>query len=168
MAFVVVHMVVPMMLFELFHKFRGMPVAALAILAAGIGGILPDFDFGLGMASKLLGLTSPLLYHGGVTHTLLFAFLFFIAGAVILLARKRWSIYAFAMGFGVILHLMLDAIIGGGAQGGLFLLYPFSEGIYSLPIHTPANLLLLEMIDAVVFILWLAYLFLKGNVKSVS
>lgn len=169
MAFVAVHIVVPMILAELYHKMRGKAVMLAVLFFAGIGGIAPDFDFGFALLGQILGVevTNPFFLHGGITHTP------FVIGLTTIFSlflwkfwRKEWGVYGFAFAFGMSVHLILDAFIGGGSQGGLFWLFPLSLKIFEAPLHTSPNLLFMEMIDAIFMLGWIIYMFWRGNIKS--
>lgn len=138
------------------------------IFIAGIGGLLPDIDIPINWILEATGNTISYMNHGGITHTPFFALLFVIPG--ILLWKKEYQKYAcyfFVIAFGIMLHITLDYIIGGGAYEGVMWLFPVSTQTWKLHIISffqvkdiPAAL------DAIILILWLWHEEAKHKIKE--
>lgn len=127
-----------------------------ALAIAAIGSLLPDIDILLNWILKPSGYS---LEHGTYTHTLLFAFLFFLPAAIFAVMKKyKFSIYLFIAAGGTVLHLLLDYIIGGGGGNGVMWLYPFSEQTYK--IHLLSKIPIenaFEGLDAIILLTWIYF-----------
>jgi len=127
------------------------------ILIAGIGGLLPDIDVPINWALGLLGYSSELMQHGGITHTPFFAALFLLPGIYLWRMKKhKQAMYFFVLAAGMLLHMLLDFTLGGGMYEGIMWLFPVSTEAWKLHIlwyldveDIPAG------IDAVVLLAWL-------------
>lgn len=133
-------------------------VTMYTLFIAGVGGLLPDLDVPFNMAANWMGITLPkLLHHGGITHTPLFALLFFIPGYFLWKKRKhRMAMYFYVVSFGILFHIFLDWFLGGGSYEGIMWLFPFSLQGFKL------HLLLLvgggnvpSALDAIILLFWL-------------
>ena len=101
------------------------------LLIAGIAGLLPDIDHPL---NWLLGGSVELLQHGGMTHTPLFGLIFLIPALILWKKGKhKTAMYFFVACFGIMFHLFLDWLLGGGAHYGIMLFWPIST--YSVKLH---------------------------------
>ena len=127
------------------------------ILIAGIGGLLPDMDVPINWMLNSFGYTSEIMQHGGVTHTPLFAFLFLIPGIYLWKKKKhRHAVYFLVITFGILLHIFLDYLIGGGAYEGIMWFFPFSLQAWKIHILFALNLYdIPAAIDAIILVLWL-------------
>lgn len=97
---------------------------------AAVGALLPDTDLFLGSLLKLFGYD---LAHGTFTHTVFFALIFFMFAGIAFLFQERRIVLLFSLlGAGVILHIFLDYLIGGGAERGVMWFYPLSTEAYKL------------------------------------
>lgn len=127
------------------------------VLIAGIGGLLPDIDIPINWLLGLLGMSSELMQHGGITHTPFFAFLFIVPGYMLWrIRRKKLAMYFFVLAFGILVHISLDYFLGGGAYEGIMWLFPFSLAswkIHVIPLFNMQNIP--AAIDAAILILWL-------------
>ncbi|MBU5687856.1 MAG: metal-dependent hydrolase [Candidatus Aenigmarchaeota archaeon] len=127
------------------------------IFLAGIGGLLPDIDFPLNWFFQMLNIKTTLFNHGGITHTLFFGMIFFLIGFYFLKKDKhKISTYFFAISFGIILHIFLDFILGGGAYEGIMFFWPFSNESYKIHLLSKLNLSdIPAAIDAIILLAWL-------------
>jgi hypothetical protein len=101
-----------------------------AAFAAGVGALLPDIDIFLGNFLRPYGYN---LMHGSYTHTVFFALIFFMLGAIMFLFKEyRMVLFFSLLGSGVILHIFLDYLIGGGAEAGVMWFYPLSMHPYKI------------------------------------
>lgn len=139
------------------------------ILIAGIAGLLPDIDIPIGWGLTLLGVETPqLLQHGGITHTPFFALPFLITGLILWkYGKKKTAVYFYVATFGILFHIFLDFLLGGGAEPGIMLFWPFSEAAYK--IHLWAQLGLRDIpaaLDAIILIAWLWHEERKHKIKD--
>jgi len=121
------------------------------VFLAALGSLLPDIDIPLGW---LLGSAGLVFKHGTVTHTFLFALFFLLISFLFDALRKENVSQAFLVLFlGIIVHLLLDYILGGGAKEGIAWLYPFSKETYKIHLLflLPSNNTL-EALDAIVLL----------------
>jgi len=128
------------------------------IFIAGIFGLLPDTDMIFGMVADIFRFKLPLLLqHGGITHTPLFALVFLIPGLILWnFSKKKYAVYCFVGVFGMMWHLFLDWLLGGGAYEGIMWLYPFS--MHQWKLHLLLNLGVHNIpmaLDAIILLLWL-------------
>ena len=127
------------------------------IFVGGLAGLAPDIDIPLRYLLSLSGFNVPLLMHGGITHTPIFGLVFLIPFAICWLMKKHKLAVIFAViSFGILFHIFLDFLVGGGNVQGLPLLYPFSEEGYKIFIAADENDFPTRAgLDALILILWL-------------
>lgn len=138
------------------------------VFLAGLGGLLPDLDVPLNWMFSFIGYQTPLLQHGGITHTLFFGLLFLIP-ALILYARKKHviSIYFLVISFGIFFHIFLDWFLGGGGAAGIMLLWPISIEGYALNLLRNIPLSHANMaLDAIILLLWLYHEETKHKIRD--
>jgi membrane-bound metal-dependent hydrolase YbcI (DUF457 family) len=117
---------------------------------------LPDIDIPLNWFLDLFGITVDLFQHGGITHTPFFGLLFIIPGLVaIKLGKDKLSRYFFVMCAGVLIHLALDLVSGGG-NGHILVFWPFSMVSYKIGLYALIGIPnLAEGVDAIILLAWL-------------
>jgi membrane-bound metal-dependent hydrolase YbcI (DUF457 family) len=163
MPLAVTHVLTSIILVDLYRDYfakkhkNGKYFSLHTILIAGIGGLMPDIDVPLNWVLGLFGHSSELLQHGGITHTPFFALLFLIPGIVLWKKDKRkLAVYFYVIMFGILLHIFLDYLIGGGAYEGIMWLFPLSRQAWKIHILSFFNIANIpEAIDAVILVLWL-------------
>ncbi len=172
MPLAVTHVLTTIILVDLYRDYlakRDGYFSLHTIMAAGIGGLLPDIDVPLSWLLGFFGYSSELLQHGGITHTPFFAALFLIPGIVLWKKdRRKEAMYFYVIVFGILLHISLDYVLGGGAYEGIMWLFPFSTqawkihllSAYSDVANIPAA------IDAVILILWLWHEEVKHKISD--
>lgn len=127
------------------------------VLVAGIGGLLPDVDIPLSWLLGLVGYQIGLLGHGGVTHTPFFGLLFLLPAFYYLRQGKhKTGMYFFVISFGVLFHIFLDFLLGGGDPSGIMVFWPLATDGYRIHLlnrvgvsHLPAA------VDALILLAWL-------------
>lgn len=156
MPLAVTHAAPAVLLFNFFKKKLGIEKFEFkyAAFTAAIGALLPDTDIFLGRILELFGYD---LVHGTYMHTPFFA-LFFLAPAVIFFCVKKYrsALFFSLLGFGVIIHIFLDYLIGGGAEAGVMWFFPLSDQAYK--IHLLSNLpyeFWPQELDALVLLGWI-------------
>tara|TARA_Y100000310_G_scaffold306140_1_gene346985 strand:- start:80 stop:601 length:522 start_codon:yes stop_codon:yes gene_type:complete len=127
------------------------------VLIAGIAGLLPDIDIPINWLLNSLNVSIEFLKHGQFTHTPFFGLLFLIPAFILLkLDKQKLSRYFFVICIGILIHIFLDIIFGGGAGDGSMLLYPLSTATYKIHLFSSLGLRNLAAgIDAVILIVWL-------------
>ena len=137
------------------------------VLIAGIGGLLPDLDIPLSWLLYKFGIVIPLFSHGGITHTPFFAMLFLIPAIILWLKkRKKLAILFGVISFGVLFHVFLDFMLGGGSKYGLMLLFPFSMIRFSIIIDSSLPTWFYTGLDAAILLGWLLHEELKHKIKD--
>ncbi|MEA2036628.1 MAG: metal-dependent hydrolase [Nanoarchaeota archaeon] len=138
------------------------------IMIAGIAGLLPDIDVPINWLLGFLGYSFELLKHGGLTHTAFFGLIFLIPGFILWNKKKhKIATYFFVITFGILLHVSLDFILGGGAYEGIMWLWPFSSETFKL--HLLRNVGIHDLpvaIDAVLLLTWLWHEEVKHKIKD--
>lgn len=130
-----------------------------AVFIAAVGALLPDTDLFLRGFLKPYGIN---LAHGMYTHTVFFALIFFMFAAILFLAKKYRAVLFFSLlGSGIILHIFLDYLIGGGAEAGVMWFYPLSAQPYKIHLLSALHLPFWSQdLDAAVLLVWI---FLKSD-----
>ncbi len=147
------------------------------VLAAGIGGILPDIDIVFSVFLYLLGIPQWDI-HKTFFHSLFFPLIFFLLFLVLRPVRARaricnltkhklkLSILFLMIAIGVLIHIFLDALIGGPA----FFFYPFSFSNYEINLAASLPLafrdLITPLLDGIVLVIWIVYLELKHKISN--
>jgi len=160
MPLAVTHVLTTIILVDLYRDYfakRDGYFSLHTILIAGIGGLLPDLDVPISWMLNFFGYSSEIMQHGGITHTPFFAGLFLIP-AIFLWRKKRrkQAVYFYVIVFGILLHIFLDYLIGGGMFEGIMWLFPFSLQAWKIHIISYFNIRNIPAaIDAVILVLWL-------------
>lgn len=138
-----------------------------AIMIAGIGGLLPDIDFLNYWLSSYANLPD-IVQHGGLTHTPFFGLIFLIPALILLKYRKhRVATYLFMIAFGVLFHITLDGLLGGGAWEGIMLFWPLSTAAYKLHLLLLAGLRDVPVaLDAIILLVWLWHEETRHKIKD--
>ncbi len=173
MPFAVTHILVPVILIDLFrdyvtkHKKR---ITLLTVLLAGIGGLLPDIDFLISWFLSLFGYSAGVLEHRVLTHAPVFGLIFLIPFIYFWYTKKhKMSFYFLALSFGIFSHIFLDFFISNG-NSGVMLLWPFSSKVFAFPLvvwlSDKAMLTLYSAIDAILLLSWLVHEEIKHKIKD--
>ncbi|MBN1157275.1 metal-dependent hydrolase [Candidatus Woesearchaeota archaeon] len=139
------------------------------VFIAGIAGLLPDIDLVIRTIGSIFNLNLHWFFqHGNITHTPFFA-LFFLIPALFLLYKdkKKEAMYFFVIVFGILLHIFLDYLIGGGAYEGIMWLFPFSLQTWRIHLLSCTGISDLPMaIDAVILLAWLYHEEIKHKISD--
>jgi membrane-bound metal-dependent hydrolase YbcI (DUF457 family) len=138
------------------------------ILIAGVAGLLPDIDVPLNWLLRFLHIESSIFTHGGLTHSVFFGLLFLIPGFILWKSKRHKSAtYFFVICYGILFHLFLDSVFGGGGTDGPMLLYPLSTGIFKIGLlyMLPINDVFISL-DAIILLLWLWHEEAKHKIKD--
>lgn len=144
-------------------KYLKMKDLALISFIGGIAGMLPDADFLLFYIKQVFPDFPFYVLHRTLTHSLVFSLFFLV---IALLFYKKPMIFSILLvtSLGVTTHIALDYL----TDTNLVLFYPFSEsmsGIGVIPRGYYGHRLITS-IDAVVFALWISWLFYKKRIND--
>jgi len=143
------------------------------VLLAGIAGLIPDLDVVAYWVMYFFGFSLEAV-HRTFSHNLFVPLILIFLGIVSTNWKGRqffernfkWNYVFYILAFGVVVHLILDAIIAGFVMP----FYPISDFMIGLNLVSflPAGLqdLLLPSLDAAVLVLWLVYLEFKHKISS--
>ncbi len=173
MPYAVTHILLTVLLADLYRDYvtkHKKYFTLHTILIAGIAGLLPDIDIPL---SWLLNVFIPgsvplILTHGGITHTPFFG-LIFLLPAFYLWEKKehKKAMYFFVITFGVLFHVFLDYLLGGGMHEGIMVFWPISMATFK--IHLLSTLGLVDVpqaLDALILLGWLYHEEMKHKIKD--
>ncbi len=178
MPYATTHILVAVILIELFRDFiikDNKKFPRYYILFAALGGILPDFDVGAFYLLNFFGFAFSQV-HRTIFHTIFIPLVLFAIGGIFLyfhLNSKKVSKHHlklswvfFILGFGTLLHLLLDMTFSGSIP----LFYPISKLEIGLNLisYAPENLrnLILPTIDAILLVFWLFWMEFKLKVNN--
>ncbi len=161
MPLAVTHVLLTIILVDLFRDYfirnHKKYLTLHTIMAAGIAGLLPDIDVPINWILGLFGKSYALLQHGGITHSAAFGLIFLIPGFVFLKKEKhKMAVYFFVICFGVLFHIFLDYLLGGGMYEGVMWLWPLSSTTFKIHLLGYFNLDSLPAgVDALILLGWL-------------
>ncbi|MFH2028306.1 MAG: metal-dependent hydrolase, partial [Nanoarchaeota archaeon] len=124
------------------------------VIIAGIAGLLPDIDVPINWILGFFGKSISIMLHGGITHTAFFGLIFLIPAFIYQRKKEhKMAAYFFVITFGVLLHVSLDYILGGGRYEGIMWFWPILTtsfkihlldkiGVHNIPAAIDAILLL--------------------------
>ncbi|MBI2574846.1 metal-dependent hydrolase [Candidatus Woesearchaeota archaeon] len=179
MPFAVTHVLVPLILSDIYRDFtkkgRKLLTRRMALFA-GISGLIPDMDIPVFLVLSHFSSIPITSVHRTITHSLflpLFGLaLFFLLRA--LFSKKSWHMYALMFAFGTFSHIVLDGVINGTVMP----FYPLSLATFGLDIvrvlvpgavtgsDLPYRLTLLAGLDALLLVVWLAYEEWKNKIRD--
>lgn len=126
----VTHVLLTVILVDLYRDYSARNSRFLslhAVLIAGIAAVMPDADIALNWFLRLFGYRGTLFAHGGITHTPIAGLIFLIPAAILYMrGKQKESIMFCAVCFGILMHIFLDWLIGGGAVSGVMVFWPLS------------------------------------------
>ncbi len=177
----VAHILVPLLLLSLIRdhilsKNEKAHFPLHYVLIAGLAGTLPDIDIGISMILKLAG-SADWWIHKTFTHSLFFPLIFLIGFFLLMPLRKkartrtigrhslRLHLIALMIAIGSFTHILLDALTGEQA----YFFYPFSMHDYSINLFSLLPFdwtLVAASLDAILLIVWLAYLEIKHKISD--
>ncbi len=163
MPFVVTHMLVPMILVDIFRdnilKIKKGKLPNRYILIAGLAGLFPDIDIPL-------SLFFPTLFvHRTITHTAWLPILFLLLSSIFYLLKKHDLSKIFLMCLiGTSIHIILDGV----TAGSIAIFYPISKISLSVNLLGSANpAFAYSVLDAIILWLWFMRMSLKKRIQDV-
>jgi len=167
MPFAVTHVLFSIILVDLFRDYitkHKKYFTLHTIFIVGLAGILPDIDIPLNWILNFFGIE---IIHRTFTHTPIFALIFLIPGLYLWHQKKhKESVYLFVICFGILTHIFLDYVFASDINGGMMLLYPFSNAIYGLNLLENVTLTFFAGIDAIILLLWLWHEEIKHKISD--
>ncbi|MBS3092739.1 metal-dependent hydrolase [Candidatus Pacearchaeota archaeon] len=180
MPYAATHILAAILLAELFRHYvikNNKIFPRYYILIAAIGGILPDFDFGIFYTLSLFGFGFSIEeIHRTFLHTLFVPLLLFIIGFIAMIFNVKLKeiskhhlkipIVFYILAIGSLLHLILDATFFGEITP----FYPFSSFsvglniLYTLPLSWRGSFL--PALDGVLLVLWILWLEFKLKISN--
>lgn len=138
------------------------------IMIGGIAGLLPDIDVPINWLLDFFGKSFEIMRHGGLTHTAFFGLLFLIPGFIFWKKKKhKIAVYFFVITFGILFHIFLDYLLGGGGHEGMMLLWPLSSQVFKIHLLKFFNLDNLPAgIDALLLLIWLWHEEIKHKISD--
>ncbi len=135
------------------------------VFIAGFAGLLPDIDLPFNLFLNFFGLNVP---HGTITHTPLFGLIFLIPAFIFWYFKKhKVAMLFFVTCFGVLFHIFLDYLLGGGYHEGILVFYPLSNAAFKLHLLSKLNIPNIPAaIDAIILLLWLWHEEIKHKIKD--
>ena len=174
MPLAVTHILVPIILIELFRDFvikkKGV-ITNKHVLLAGLAGLFPDVDIPIGYF-LLGGVNIHRLYSHNIWIPILFLS---IAMYFHFVKKNKISMYFVMIAFGFTVHIALDAALGGYIRP----FFPFSNYKFGLDLiprivgafapsltHKDFMTLVMSSLDAALLFSWLIYLQLTKKIKD--
>ncbi len=179
MPFAVTHVLVPLLLADIFRNFTRFGkkhITRRMVLFAGICGLLPDLDIPVFLAISHFSSMPITSIHRTITHSIFIPLIGLLFFAIFNYGfkTKKMHIYALLFAFGTFSHPVLDGVISGTVMP----FYPISEteaGIDLLRLiipetvtgsQLPYRLTLLAGLDAILLVAWLLYEEYKNKIKD--
>lgn len=124
------------------------------IFIGGLAGLFPDSDIVINFFLSKMSIVSSLFQHGGITHTPIIGLIFLIPFLILWMSKKRkLAVIFLVISFGILFHILLDYLIGGGDINGVMLFYPFSTNRYKIFMFD--NQTVQAGLDALILLVWL-------------
>lgn len=178
MPYVVTHILIAVILIELFRKYfvkNNRKFPRYYILIVALGAILPDFDIAVYYVLYFFGFSFEQV-HKTFLHTIFIPLILLITGLIILgfgvkhsVFRKRhMNLYTILLilSAGSFLHIILDVIFSEGVAP----FYPFVTKLIGLNLIRifPLEMreLILPTLDGIMFILWLFWMQFKLKIDD--
>lgn len=171
MPLAVTHVILSIILVDLYRDYVAKHkkyFTLWTVVVGGFAGLLPDLDHPLYFALKTAGIDAPILSHGMALHTPAFALVFLVPFAVFWMMRKHRLAVMFAViTFGILFHLFLDWLVGGGSIEGIMLGFPLSDEQYRGPfLGLALNFPMREALDAIILLSWLFHEAVRHKIKD--
>ncbi len=166
----VTHIIIPLVLADIYRDYFSKKKFNIRyVLIAGLAGLLPDVDILIGWILNMFFYYPISNLHRSLTHTLFFPLILFLlflltknSKSKFLKKQKLKLNYVFlAISFGIIVHILLDAIFSGPIQ----ILPNILFGFNLIPLETFQGTFFAG-IDAIILVLWLMHEELKHKISD--
>ncbi len=167
MPYAVTHVLLTIIILELFRDYfvkdkKKLPLHF--VFLGGIAGLFPDIDVLLKWVLEPFGV---IIIHGMITHTIFFALIFLVISLIYYGFNKKASTLFLIFFFGIMFHLALDYLLGGGFYEGSMLLYPLSFKMYKLHLLISTKIPnIMAGLDAAILLLWLYHEEKRHKIRS--
>jgi len=163
MALAVTHIILTIAFLDIFrHYFFGLKkFPRYLLIIGGIAGLAPDLDIPISWILTLFN-GSSVNIHGLFTHSIFFALLFAIIGAVLQYKKNlKWAKIFYVVAVGWTLHIFLDCFYG--TDSNKLFLWPLQV----LPTFCPSwNLYsYAHSTEAIILVLWLVHEEIHNKIK---
>lgn len=151
------HIIFNCAIFYPFRKYLGKYWLVFAILS----GMLADLDFISIVFARFFGMSFGVFGHGGFFHSV--GFILFLLGIIFIIyaKNKEFGTYGFVLSIGVLFHILLDYILGGGANY-LMLFYPFSEHLFRIHLLEQfRDIEIYGILDAIIIFYFTIWIYFK-------
>lgn len=172
MPLAVTHVLLTIILVDLFRDYilknHKKYLTLHTLMIAGIAGLLPDIDVPINWILSSFGRTIEIIQHGTLTHTTFFALIFLIPAFILWKKQKhKASMYFFVITFGILFHIFLDYLLGGGRYEGIMWLWPISTQAFKIHLLRYSSLNGLNAgIDAILLLGWLWHEEIKHKISD--
>lgn len=166
MPFAVTHVIIAIVLIDLFRKFvlkkKNFPL--YLVLIGGIAGLLPDIDILIYWFLQSFTSIELTEVHRVFTHTLFIPVIFLILALIVWKFWPKISHVFFVLSAGWTIHLVIDVLLMYRVPA----FYPLFSGDFGLAL-IPNNFLggtFFYGLDAIILVLWLVYEWKMKNFKD--
>ena len=170
MPLAVTHILVPLVLVDIYRDYISKKKFNIRyVLIAGLAGLLPDIDILIGWFLNIFKYFDISQLHRTFTHTLFFPLAFLILFLLtknynpkIIKKQKLKLNYIFlATAFGILIHILLDALFSGPIQ-----IFPdVFFGFNLIPLDSFQGTFF-QGLDAIILVLWLIHEELKHRISD--
>ena len=166
----VTHIIIPLVLADIYRDYFAKKKFIIRyVLIVGLAGLLPDIDILIGWIINLFGYFDISQLHRTFTHNLFFPLIFLILFLFtknyhqkFLKKQKLKLNYIFlAIAFGILIHILLDAIFSGPIQ-----IFPdVFFGFNLIPLESFQGTFFAGL-DAIIIVIWLIHEELKHKISD--
>lgn len=172
MPLAVTHVILTIILVDLYRDYvmknHKKYLTLNTIIIAGIAGLLPDIDIPINWVLGFFGYSFEFLQHGGITHTAVFGLIFLIPAYIYWKKEEhKTSTIFIVIAFGILFHIFLDYLLGGGAGEGVMWLWPLSAHAYKIHLLFRLGMPNIPVaLDALILLAWLWHEEIKHKIKD--
>lgn len=162
MAFAVAHMLVPMMLIDVFRdnilKIKKNKLPNRYVLIAGLVGLFPDIDLPLSLIFRTF------FIHRAFTHSIWIPLTFLVLSLSFYIIKKhKWSLIFFMCFTGIAIHIILDLTY---PSVGLF--YPLNKNLFGISLFSKTGTMVFySILDAIILWLWFARIIFRKKIQDI-
>ena len=170
MPLAVTHILVPLVLADIYRDYISKKRFNIRyVLIAGLAGLLPDIDILIGWVLNIFKYFDISQLHRTFTHTLFFPLAFLILFLLTenynprFIKRQKLKLnYIFlATAFGVLIHILLDALF----SGPVYILPNIRFGFNLIPLDSFQGTFFAGL-DAIIIVIWLIHEELKHRISD--
>jgi membrane-bound metal-dependent hydrolase YbcI (DUF457 family) len=171
MPLAVTHVILTIIVLDLYRDYVAIHkkyFTLWTIFIGGVAGVLSDLDIILYNLFLQFNINIPLLAHGGITHTPVFAAIFLVPFFILWTKKKhKLAVIFLVISFGIFMHIFLDYFVGGGDVHGIMFFYPFSTDRYTISfLNNYQDWISYAGLDAIILLLWLFHEEWKHKIRD--